>query len=328
MAENSLKRVLKVIWWKLKAFFISKNVLSFLFFLFLSFCFWFANALNKERETNINLPVRYIGLPQDIAITNRPPNTIVITVAEEGLRLFSYRRSNITPLILDVNKNFDGQKKMVIGREQIYSGLSSKLLATTSVIKINPDSIVIEVDKLHSKVLPIELVADIKTASQYYIMNDIRVIPDSVTVSGTFRQLDTLTSVKTEAIVLNKLDNSVSSEYRLQTLDFLRYSVDNVSVEIDVDRFTEKQITIPVTVANVPEDMRVVIFPATVQVAYNVGMSLFNTIKEDDISVIFDCEELIADNDGKIKLKLQIDTKNIFNVRVEPDEVEFLLENN
>ncbi|MDR0371607.1 MAG: hypothetical protein LBH80_07130 [Prevotellaceae bacterium] len=317
-----------MIWWKLKAFFISKNVLSFLFFLFLSFCFWFANALNKERETNINLPVRYIGLPQDIAITNNPPNTITITVAEEGLRLFSYRRSNITPLLLDVNKHLDGQKRMVIGREQIYSSLSSKLLATTSVIKINPDSIVIEIDKLHSKVLPIELVADIKTASQYYIMNDIRVIPDSVTVSGTFRQLDSLTNVKTEAIVLNKLNNSISSEYKLQTLDFLRYSVDNVSVEIDVDRFTEKQLIVPITTINVPEGMRVITFPATVQVTYNVGMSLFNMINEDGISAIFDCQKLIADNDGKMKLELQVDTKNIFNVRMEPDEVEFLLENN
>lgn len=328
MAEDSSIRILKVIWRKLKAFFTSKNVLSFLFFLFLSFCFWFANALNKERETNINIPVRYIGLPQDIVITNNPANTVSVTIAEEGLRLFSYRRNNITPLLLDVNKNLDDKGRVLIDREQIYNRLSSKLLPTTSVLKINPDSIVLEFQKLHTKILPIELVADLKTASQYYIANDIRIIPDSVAVSGTYNLISNLTSVKTKAVILDRLDKNMSFKYMLEMHDSARYSVDEVTIEIDVDRFTEKHIKLPVTLINVPENIQIRTFPTIVEVTYNVGMSNFNSINEDDIKLVLDYQSLVKDDNGRKKLELRTETKDIFNIRINPEEVEFLLEKN
>ena len=67
---------------KLKAFFFTKDILSFLFFLALSSTFWFVHALGKERETNIIVPVRYVGIPINVAITNSPPSEISLYLSD------------------------------------------------------------------------------------------------------------------------------------------------------------------------------------------------------------------------------------------------------
>ena len=76
MAESRLIRLIGYLFTKLKSFLLSRNVLSFVSFLALSAGFWFVNALDKERDTEISIPVRYEGIPQQIAITNSAPQEI------------------------------------------------------------------------------------------------------------------------------------------------------------------------------------------------------------------------------------------------------------
>ena len=73
MADKNGIRILKHYSQKLKSFFLSKDILSFLLFLVLSAGFWFVNALGKEKETTLSIPVRYVGIPVNVAITNSPP---------------------------------------------------------------------------------------------------------------------------------------------------------------------------------------------------------------------------------------------------------------
>ena len=89
MADNSNSRLLRYYILKLKSFLFSKDVLSFLLFLVLASGFWFVNALDKERETEISIPLRFVSLPKNIAIINDYPANITIKVKDKGLNLFT-----------------------------------------------------------------------------------------------------------------------------------------------------------------------------------------------------------------------------------------------
>ena len=73
MAEKKGINLLSNFLQKLKSFFFTKDILSFLLFLALSSAFWFVHALGKERETTIVVPVRYVGIQINVAVTNSPP---------------------------------------------------------------------------------------------------------------------------------------------------------------------------------------------------------------------------------------------------------------
>ena len=61
---------------------------------------------------------------------------------------------------------------------------------------------------------------------------------------------------------------------------------------------------------------------------FNVGMSHFNTIRQDDILLLFDYNQLKNSDDPKQKLIIQNNTTYISNIRLEPDEVEYVVESN
>ena len=105
MSDNTGIKILRYFTQKLKAFFFSKDILSFLLFLALSAVFWFVHALGKERETTITVSVAYTGIPVDVAISNAPPSEIQLTLKDQGLRLFDYSH-HLLPVVIDLKHSF------------------------------------------------------------------------------------------------------------------------------------------------------------------------------------------------------------------------------
>ena len=323
MAANSFIRILRIYLLKLKTFFTSKSVLSFLFFLLLSTIFWFVNVLGKERETTITIPIRYIGIPQNIAITNIPAENIVLSVSDEGQVLLNYSYQEQSPLIVDLRREYYEKGEIKITSEELNAKISRYLSSTTVVRSIYPDTIFIKYERLATRTLPIQIDGNFEPANQYVFREPIRVEPAEITVFAPKHILDTLTSVKTEYLELVNLKETTSASAKLMPIESVRFSSSEVKVSIFPEMFTEKSIQIPITVSNPPKQLTIRTFPAVVDVKFNVGMSHFN--KENDIQVVLDYNE-IDKSANKHKLKFITTASYISNVQIFPKEVEFVLE--
>src|ERR1035437_2877380 len=154
MAEKKDVNFLSYCIQKLKSFFFRSDILSFLFFLALSSTFWFVHALGKERETNIVVPVRYVGIPINVAITNSPPSEISLNIKDQGMRLFDYSTSHITPLTIDLSRVFYQKGEILITPDLLSGRIRRYLKPTTTILEIKPDSILIQYEKLGVKTLP------------------------------------------------------------------------------------------------------------------------------------------------------------------------------
>lgn len=325
MADNSMIRLLKHYILKLKSFLFSKDVLSFLLFLVLASAFWFVNALDKERETEISIPIRFVGLPQNITVANTPPSEITVMVKDQGLQLFSYSRGNITPLTLDLSRTFYEKGEIIITPDQIRGKLSRFLLPSTEILEIKPDSLLIQYEKLSVKTLPIEFLSKIELAHQYVLSDDIHLSPASITVFGPKGILDKLKTIKTEPVELRNLSDSTVLNCKLQPIKSVKFAANETKVSIFVEMFTEKKMQLPVTIINCPANLVIRTFPAFANVTFNIGMSHFKSVKSSDIAVIFDYNEMVKGN-AKQKLKINNSTTYISNVRVEPSEIEYIME--
>lgn len=313
---------------KLKSFFLSKDILSFLLFLALSATFWFVNALGKDRETIISIPIRYIGVPQNVIITNSPPTEILLNVKDQGLRLFSYSHKPLTPLAIDLSRVFYQKGEILITSDQLNDRIKRymKFQPTTSILEVQPDSIIVEYEKLSMTTVPIEFVSKLELAHQYILSDKIQLEPSSVTIFGPKKVLDTLKFVRTELKEINNLGDTSVFSSKLQPIKSVRFSTNEIKVSIFVELFTEKKVQIPISNVNCPKHLSIRTFPAVVNATYSVGLSNFNAFKINDIQVFIDYNDIKATKESRQKLRIINNTTHISNLRISPQEVEFILE--
>lgn len=325
MADNSFVRLVHYYFLKLKSFFLSKDVLSFLLFLLLASAFWFVNALDKERETEIIIPVTFVGVPQNIAITNKI-HSIKIKIKDQGLNLFTYSRRNYSSISFDLGRVFYEKGRINISPDQIRGKIARFLLPTTSILEILPDSLSLQYERLSTKTLAVEFDSKIELSNQYVLSDDIHISPSEITVFGPKSVLDKLETIKTEFVELKKISDSTYLNAKLRPIKSVNFASDEVKISIFVEMFTEKSIQLPVTIQNCPDKITIRTFPAMVNVTFNVGMSHFNAVNSADLSVVLDYNEIEHNQSSKQKLKLINTESFISNVKVDPEEVEYIIE--
>lgn len=328
MAENSGIKFLRYYTQKLKSFFFSKDILSFLLFFALAAAFWFVNALGKDRETTLTIPIRFVGIPQNIAIVNKVPSSITLNVKDQGLKLFSYSEQRLTPITFDLSRVFYQKGEILFTSEQISANIKKypNLMPTTTVLEIQPDSIFIKYEKLSVKSLPVEFMSKIELAHQYMLSNKIELNPSIVMVFGPKNILDSLKSVQTEYVEFTELNESKQFTVKLKPIKSVRLCNYDTKVNLAVEQFTEKKIKIPVKYINCPANLAVRAFPAVVTLTYNVGLSHFNSLVNRDIEVFIDFNDLELGKENRQKVRLINNSPYISNVRITPEEVDYLLE--
>ena len=326
MAEKKGVNFLSYNLQKLKSFFFTKDILSFLFFLALSSTFWFVHALGKERETNIVVPVRYVGIPINVAITNNPPSEILLNIKDQGVRLFDYSTSHITPLTIDLSRVFYQKGEILITPDLLSGRIRRYLKPTTTILDIQPDSILIQYEKLGVKTVPIKLNSKIELANQYMLSKDIQLEPNIVTIFGPKRLLETIKYVYTDYLELKNLNDTSYYLCKLKPIKLVRFSVKHTKVSVFVEPFTERKVQIQVTAINCPQHTSIRTFPTFVNATYTVGLSQFYTLAPTDLQVYLDYNDLKLSKQSKQPLKIKNNTSHITNIRISPSEVEFILE--
>lgn len=312
---------------RVKRLLLTKDAFIFLFFLVLAGAFWFVQSLDQQRETMLRIPVDYMGIPEDVELVKGLPNRIDVTIRDEGLTLLKYNKSNTVPLALDLERVYFAKGRIVITADQLKNRISRYVLPTTAVLKIDPDSIVVEYFKLETAKLPIKLKGDVKLSSQYVMSDSVRIEPSHVKVFGPKDAVDTMTAVFTEKVDLKSVDDTTLVKVKLEKpKPGIKYEFDDVNVGIFVEMFTEKKIDIPITIINAPDNVNVRLFPHTVSVTYNIGISNFNRVKENDIQVIFDYAEAKELHKRRYELQIKNNSKYISSIRSTPERVEFLIE--
>ncbi|MEA4935692.1 MAG: YbbR-like domain-containing protein [Paludibacter sp.] len=326
MAGPSKSRLLRYLTLKLKSFLLSKDVLSFLVFLLLSATFWFVNTLNKEREQSLNIPIEYKGFSKDLMFVEKLPQHICINVKDLGINLWKYVGNKPGPVVINFNQKVNESGLFEVSYSDLLTKVSEKLFPTSSIVSIYPETINSRFIRLHSKTLPVELNSNITLADQFMLSKPIEVIPSEVKVYGPKSLIENLKTVKTENLLIEQLKDTVSYQLPLKPLESVSYSVDQVTVRASAEMFTEKIAYLPVQIINNPENLSILSFPAEIKTIFNIAVTKFKSFENNDIQLVIDFNEIKKGDATKKRLKIINNKPYITNIRIQPEEVEFLLE--
>jgi len=301
-----------------------KEIFIFLCFFAFASLMWIGRAMRTVRDKTITVPVEYIGIPKHIHCVGLPQQ-LTLTVRDIGTRLMTYDAQPLMPIQFDLsNQIFNTNGTITIPVEQIRSQVNDRLIGTTKLQRITPEFIQGSYSSQNEKDVPVVLNAKIIPEPQYQLIGSITVTPERIKIYGAKRAIDTIESIQTIWQDFPNTKDTFSYTLRLKPIQGVRLSDTIVKINGVAAAFTEKSFSLPITVVNVPSKRILRVFPPRANIKVRVAMAHFQEISENDFQVLCDYPAEPCD-----ALPIEVTTSNpyVLDIRVTPQEVEYLIEN-
>ncbi|WP_298541021.1 YbbR-like domain-containing protein [uncultured Aquimarina sp.] len=315
---------------KLSRFSLKRNnVKTFLFFLAFTSILWLFIQFSKNYTQEVAFDVQYINLPEDRILDENSDQDLKLTLNGNGFRLINYTWSK--PLL-----KFDITNAIEIKENDYYfylgeanQSLKNKLNFNGRVLSVQKDTLKVILDINLKKKIPIQLTKEIEYAPGYGSDEGVVLSPDSITISGPKRIIDTIHQVTTENLKLDAVNTDYNKILSIK-IDSLPPRIQVVPKEVEanivVSKFTEGSQEIPITLINVPDTREIKIFPKEVKVVYRVGLDKYNEINQRDFKVIADYNKVAEDSSFLILELIDMPTA-IHDVRLQDKQVQFIILN-
>jgi len=308
------------------------NISIFVLCIFIATFTWVLIKLSSNYSTEFAFPVSYINPPPNLILVNDVDEHIQIGLEEKGFALsrlkYFTKKSTFEIDLSEIKIRKSGEGYVaVVATEDWVQEMYWNFNIEGEITYSRPDTIIFLFEEVVSKT--VDVVANFKYsfAKQYYIYDSVKVEPDRVTISGLASAIDTITFLPTESTRFDGLSGTFETEIKLYNPFPGMVTLDppSVGITIPIEKFTESEIFIPVSIPENTDSMRVKIFPNKVRVVYLVALKDFRKVNADMFSVSINQEELYNNTDTKIPV--QVDAFPYFTriKRIDPPEVEYLI---
>jgi hypothetical protein len=306
----------------------NKKLSTYALFLFISFSFWFLSMLSKQHETTLRVPLTYINFPADKVLVSTPTSFIEVRVKAPGFSILFYNLFNFEELNLDIQQANTKPKK---GGSEVFWLMNSKrkditevLSSSMELIAISPEKLIIPFSNKAKKKVAIKLNQSISLKPEIWFANPISLIPDSVMVYGEQENLDAITFIETDELVLANVSENENHSISITIPDDLQCKVEKIEVVIEVEPFVEQMLKLKVETKNLDKEYSIKLFPEVVQVTLRAPKDKYSILQTDFLNLSVDASLIDSE-----KTTLTVEVENLPSFiqlqRVYPSRLEYLL---
>lgn len=292
----------------------------------IAFVFWILVKLSKDYTARSHVHIFY-ELPFGTVFTNPPPNTIALDLKAKGWYFFLKSLTGREPkLVYQIPSTATSYSLSVIKlREDLTSILKDR---DAAIVNLHFEGIDLLLEKQANKHLPIVLRTDIEFAPEYDLAKTIRISPDSITIVGPKSRLDFLVEWPTDTLRVKGLNQDYEGVLPISLPDE-RFGVSfkEVSVFVAVERYTEKNIYVPIEL-NQEFDDSIRFFPEKIELKCVIGLSYYNDLSASDFIIKADLtEHLIQEGKSTVALELVKQPDFVRNTQFFPKVASFFIIN-
>ena len=266
------------------AFFKRKNLLVFAVCMLISTLLWVLMAFNSFYTTEIFVPIRYINLPENKILPDKLPSEAKIEISGSGYQLFSYRlRPKLAEVLIDGrNIGFKGEKGFISTFHAI--DYFNRQHGDVKALNVNPDTVFLQFINRGFKKVPVVVHSFLDFAPDFNLRDSLVIRPDSIQITGSIEEIARIDRVETQSLIAQKLNKSVTYSLKLkEPTSEVSYSPSEVAVTVNVDRFTEARIAVPVKDSKGRKTE-----PRIATLAFQVAFSHYDKIKASDFEITLD----------------------------------------
>lgn len=306
----------------------SKIPKTFFLFLIASGFIWLLITFSKEYNGIINYNLAYQNIPQDKLLQETPVKKIDISVKGSGFKILLARlRKKTIQLDAENLRRSSSNRYYFLVKDQL-TGIKNQLQSGLEVIEIDKDTISLSLGSLTSKKVPVEADLDISYHVGYDLIEDIKLTPDSILVSGPNQQIASLKKISLDVLKLTDVKGDFSQEVaikKINSVENLKFSNTKVMVSGKVDKFTEGSLQIPILIKNIPDSIQVTTLSGQVEFKFVVALSNFNKITKNTIQLECDFNSSQQNNLTYLIPKLVNKPASIKSYKIIPNKIDFLI---
>ena len=301
------------------------NLLVFTLFLFISAMLWCVIAFNGEAQSDIRMPVKITHVPDTVTIVSQVPRTISVSLQARGTQLLKLAWGQPPVFPIDF-RMYHADARHLILTEPDLKGIARNALDGANILLVSPDSLRLAFTSQPPVILPVTADYMVTPGPQASITGKIRLSKDSVKVYTAGRLSASVEAVTTEPIRLTGLNQTVTRRVGLVAPRNSKVVPDSIDVTVEVEPLIFKTRKVTVETVNVPHGMRLIVFPAQVDVRYMIPVSDYK-YSEPTIRVVADYNTINHNGEeSTVGLRIVDASSNLQNVHLAADAAEYILE--
>ena len=310
------------------------NFSVFLLCLLFSIFFWLLTVFNREYTTSISFATRFLNLPPEKILVNKLPQKVSVEVSGTGFELiganFNAQSDTLYVDAFNINKLYNesaNEHSFLLLNNQLPL-IARQLGERIKVNHIDPDTVKFFFGQKSEKRIPVKLNLKLSFAPQFHQSAPVKLNPSSVLVKGPGIWLEDIDILETAPVVLRNLNKTTRITVPLQLEDRranIDYTMKTVTVDIPVERYTEKTLEVPVQVVNAPAGYIAKSFPGRVQLKFNTSLTLYNQIRAADFEVYADLRSVENAGSQRLKLRIRRQPDAITGLKMIPEKVEYVI---
>jgi len=286
-----------------------------------SLVFWATIKLSKDYDTIETIGISY-ELPRGVAFAQTPPSSLEARVRAKGWELINQslnsRDRMITIDSLELRENADG---IISIRNEVSNAFEDE---GVDVNPITNERIVIQMERVASKKVPVALQSRINYSSGFQSSKPPKLEPDSIVVSGPISIIDSITFWFTDSLVVANVEDTLAVPILVNEASLPSMSIEpqKVNVIIESQQFTEKSIYVPIRIVGASKQDSISVFPKQVLLKTAVGLQDYESISASDFSVVVSVQDTKAETSALLPIVVERRPALVRQVSVEPRTVE------
>jgi hypothetical protein len=307
-----------------------RDHLIFLICILLAAGFWFLIKLSDSYSVSYRLKIKYTHVPAGKLITAIDDSSTIVHFQSIGynlLDLMLHRKlDSLTINLSECNIRRQNGNVYAISTSGLRENVAQALAVNDRDLEFAKPELRFNMERLHKRAVKISAMLDLGFKSQFNLYN-YKVVPATITIYGPRQILDTLKVLRTASVHLENLDGNQKVSVAIQNPypRLLKLFPPKVHIDLNVERYTEQRIQIPIDVSAVRPEIRT--FPTTVSVNFNVFIRDYEKIHAAQFKIIPNDKNIDLRKVKTLRLELVSSPKEISNVRIVPPEVEFIIVN-
>ncbi len=280
---------------------------------------------SKQYTVPVELPLNYINVPKDKLLVDKNPSTLILRVRDYGFNIARYKMFPPS-LQIDVSDSREESRQLVYDLEQQKAAILAQLHLDFEDVTFLQNNLRINFEQKAVKTVNIVPNVELGFAVGFSALEEIKLQPDTVRVSGPQSILDTLEEVSTVQLKIDNISNDLQGSIKLEKsgLEKVTFFQEEVNYSLRTDKFTEGRVEIPIELQNVPEGYNIVIFPKEVVVFYQVSLNDFDKIKPTAFKVVVDFRNELPKEGFLLAQVIQKPTL-VNNVRLSEKRIQFVV---
>ena len=265
----------------------------------LSCVLWLSLTLGEQRTQTVRLPVEVVATPEGQALAEVPPTHVQVQMQGRGLDLL---RVLYNPPVVKVNAT--------TSQVDVASEIALPQGTSLQIETVTPASFEMALGPRHTRRVPVRSRVEVDLASDYELIDDPQLVPDSVEIEGAESVVRGVEGWPTTASTIENLQDTV--EVRAPLSDTLRRLVDvrpqEVQVTVRAGRFVEETREVEVEVTGVPSGQDLVsLQPSTIRIRYRVLFGdLFKARRTSEFFATVSYDRIRSDTTGYVTPRVHV----------------------